>query len=333
MECTQGDLSGRHHKWPVEVTGGHKVFHTLPFVLSLQAFFPFVSRTMRVPQNLSTPPLCIHCRLDAATHGEFSNLENVVLELCMDGVQWAQSAAKTMLPLSVRCLDIPLSHRNTKVGPLCYLLLHRPHAPYRLAYFVAIVLQGMRQCLALHPHPEPPCLDAFLTPLVEELQRFGPLQPQPNEGGRSYRARNTSRSDVLRVEKVHFVVEPDGSLNRNEVQCDTVSPLVMLGPVTSDSPMRARTTQRGWTASTFGAMCCMFQVGHVPAPELHSLLSLPVSLSLSPGITTSDLTHMFACMHCYIHDRKSHLYLHAAPSCLVDCPCRTRPALWGLPRW
>lgn len=40
---------------------------------------------------------------------------NGVYEICMDGVQPFNSRSDSLLPICIRCLDIPMSHRNSKV--------------------------------------------------------------------------------------------------------------------------------------------------------------------------------------------------------------------------
>ena len=121
------------------------------------------------------------------------------------------------------------------------------------------VWQGMRVCIALHPYPEPPCLDAFLTPFVEELIRYGPLQPTEGEPSEMYHIRNGEARNGLRVDKVVYLLDDDGSVDRSQVRIDLARPKIILGPITCDSPMRARACQRTWTSSLLGAMCCMLQ--------------------------------------------------------------------------
>ncbi len=112
-------------------------------------------------------------------------------------------------------------------------------------------------CIALHPYPEPPCLDAFLTPLVEELIRYGPLRPREGEASEMYHIRNGEAPNNLRVDKVVYLLDEDSNVDRSQVRIEVVRPKIILRPITCDSPMRARACQRTWTSSQFGAMCCM----------------------------------------------------------------------------
>ena len=233
--------------------------------------------------------------------------------------------------------------RKNYAAPFCAVLGHSAIAPqyqggasvccyadvlpyflltYLLTYLLCDCVVGHAAVLGAAPPPRTPVSGCFPHTASGGVVPVWPTEPRPTEDDSSYRARN-SRSSGLRVEKVHFVAAPDGSLNRHEVQFQTASPMVMLGPVTSDSPMRARTAQRGWTASTFGAMCCMLQVGRSTASS--TALTFNVSISLH---VCGDL---YACMHVIFMDCKSHC-TNAVSTCIADCPSRTCPTLRGLPR-
>lgn len=54
-------------------------------------------------------------RIDTMTGGQFSDVRNHVLEMCMDGVQPFDEKQHSMLPIGIRSCDIPFSHRDGKV--------------------------------------------------------------------------------------------------------------------------------------------------------------------------------------------------------------------------
>lgn len=122
----------------------------------------------------------------------------------------------------------------------------------------------MRQIVALHPHPEPPYLDAFLTPYTRELNAFGPLTRQTTESSEVYLARTKERSTKLELDVVKYAETPAGDIDYTAVVTTRQVVMLFQGPITSDTPMRARAAQRGYTAHTFGAMCCHFQVIVMP---------------------------------------------------------------------
>ena len=126
----------------------------------------------------------------------------------------------------------------------------------------------MRQVIALHPHPEPPCLDAFLDPFVEELRAFGPLERLRGESCEDYKQRTLGRSSSskLIVDKVSYKTTPDGEIDKTRLDISKKEVTIFLGPITSDTPMRARAAKRGQTAHTFGAMCCRLQVTAMQPP-------------------------------------------------------------------
>ena len=75
-------------------------------------------------------------------------------------------------------------------------------------------MKGMRQVIALHPHPEPPCLDAFLDPFVEELRAFGPLERLRGESCEDYKQMTLGRSLSSKL-----IVDKQGEISFWTVPC------------------------------------------------------------------------------------------------------------------
>ena len=109
---------------------------------------------------------------------------------------------------------------------------------------------------------EPPCLDAFLDPFASDFRAFGPIQRLGGESFEDYIHRSVGRSPSSRlaVDKVCYKSSPEGEVDKTRVDVFKHEVMVFLGPITSDTPMRARASKRGQTAHTFGAMCCRFEV-------------------------------------------------------------------------
>lgn len=126
----------------------------------------------------------------------------------------------------------------------------------------ALTVQKYRHIIAIHPDPEPKCMDAFLHPFVADLARFGPPRRNQHETNAEYLNRVESRPNKLIIREVKYKKNLDGSVNKEDRPDVSTRDdiIVFVGPFCADTPMRRKLSKRGATASKLACMCCLLYV-------------------------------------------------------------------------